>query len=61
MSQISVTLDGRALSIGDDQRPTHLFAEDKEIVVCKVNGELKDLWTEIREGDAIGGVSISSP
>jgi threonyl-tRNA synthetase len=61
MSQISVTLDGRALSIGDDQRPTHLFAEDKEIVVCKVNGELKDLWTELREGDAIEGVSISSP
>ena len=61
MSQISVTLDGRALSIGDDQRPTHLFAESKEIVVCKVNGELKDLWTELREGDVIEGVSISSP
>jgi threonyl-tRNA synthetase len=61
MSKISVTLDGRALSIDDDQRPTHLFAENKAIVVCKINGELKDLWTELREGDAIEGVSISSP
>jgi threonyl-tRNA synthetase len=61
MSQISITLDARALSIADDQRPTHLFAEAKEIVVCKVNGELKDLWTDLKDGDVVEGVSISSP
>jgi threonyl-tRNA synthetase len=61
MSQISITLDARALSIADDQRPTHLFAEAKEIVVCKVNGELKDLWTDLKNGDVVEGVSISSP
>ena len=61
MSQISVTLDGRALSIADDQRPTHLFADAKEIVVCKVNGELKDLWTDLKDGDVVEGVAISSP
>ena len=61
MSQISITLDARALSIADDQRPTHLFADAKEIVVCKVNGELKDLWTDLKDGDVVEGVSISSP
>jgi threonyl-tRNA synthetase len=61
MSQISITLDARALSIADDQRPTHLFAEAKEIVVCKVNGELRDLWTDLKDGDVVEGVSISSP
>ena len=61
MSQISITVDGRAEKVEADQRPTHLFAEAKEIVVCKVNGELKDLWTELQDGDKVEGISISSP
>ena len=61
MSQISITVDGRAEKVEADQRPTHLFAEVKEIVVCKVNGELKDLWTELQDGDKVEGISISSP
>ncbi len=61
MSQISILVDGRNLTIDADQRPTHIFAEQKEIVVCKVNGVLRDLWTEISDGDVIEGISISSP
>jgi len=61
MSMISVTVDGAARSIEADQKPTHIFADNKEIVVCKVNGVLKDLWTDLVEGDSIEGVSISSP
>ncbi len=61
MSKISITVDGRAEKVEADQRPTHLFAETKEIVVCKINGELKDLWTDLKDGDQIEGVSISSP
>jgi threonyl-tRNA synthetase len=30
-------------------------------VVCKVNGQLKDLWTDLNDGDVVEGVSISSP
>jgi len=47
MSQISVTVDGKQLSVEADQRPTHIFADNKEIVVCKINGVLKDLWTDL--------------
>ena len=61
MSMISVTVDGAARSIEADQKPTHLFADAKEIVVCKVNGVLKDLWTDLVEGDLVEGISISSP
>jgi threonyl-tRNA synthetase len=61
MSQISITVDGQAREVEADQKPTHIFAEAKEIVVCKVNGELKDLWTDLVNGDVVEGVSISSP
>ena len=61
MSQISITVDGKQLSVEADQRPTHIFADNKEIVVCKINGQLKDLWTDLADGDVVEGVSISSP
>ena len=61
MSLISITVDGRVRSIESDQRPTQIFAEDKEIVVCTINGVLKDLWTDLNDGDVVTSVSISSP
>ncbi len=61
MSLISITVDGSARSVESDQRPTQLFADNKEIVVCKINGTLKDLWTDLAEGDVVEGIEISSP
>jgi threonyl-tRNA synthetase len=61
MSQISITVDGAASSVESDQRPTQIYADRKEIIACKVNGALKDLWTEISEGDCVESVSIASP
>ncbi len=61
MSQISITVDGAQVSIDSEQRPTQIFAENKEIVVCKINGVLMDLWTDLKDGDAVEGISISSP
>ena len=60
-AEISITVDGKKVSVAPDQRPTHLFAEAKEIVVCKVNGLLKDLWSELHDGDVVESVAISSP
>ncbi len=60
-AEISITVDGKKVSVAPDQRPTHLFAEAKEIVVCKVNGVLKDLWSELQDGDVVESVAISSP
>ncbi len=61
MSQISITVDGSAVTIDSEQRPTQIFAENKEIVVCKINGVLVDLWTDLKDGDVVEGISISSP
>jgi threonyl-tRNA synthetase len=61
MSQIKVTVDGAQRTVEADQRPTQLFSEQKEIVVCRINGTLKDLWTDLVDGDVVEGVSISSP
>ena len=61
MSDISIKVDGRVRSISADQKPTQIFAEDKNIVVCKINGVLRDLWTDLSDGDEVEGISISSP
>ena len=60
MSELSIIVDGAAVSVAADQKPTHIFAERKDVVVCKINGELRDLWTDIVSGDVIESVSISS-
>ena len=60
MSELSIIVDGAAVSVAADQKPTHIFAERKDVVVCKINGELRDLWTDIVTGDVIESVSISS-
>lgn len=61
MATIAITVDGASRSVESDQRPTHLFADDKSIVVARINGELRDLWTELSDGDVVESVSISSP
>ena len=61
MASINITVDGLARSVESDQRPTHIFAENKAIVVARVNGELRDLWSDLEDGDVVEGVDISSP
>ena len=38
-----------------------LFGQNRKIVVLRVNGELKDLATELAEGDVVEGIEASSP
>ena len=60
MSELKVTVDGVAMVVAADQRPTQIFAERKEVVVCRINGELRDLWTDLADGDVVESVSIDS-
>jgi len=41
--------------------PDQIKPGPESIVVCKINGELRDLWSDIRNGDEIETISISSP
>ena len=60
MSELKVTVDGVATVVAADQRPTQIFAERKEVVVCRINGELRDLWTDLADGDVVESVCIDS-
>jgi threonyl-tRNA synthetase len=60
-NQISITVSGQSRQIDADQRPTHLYAEQAEVVVCRINGEIKDLWTGLFEGDLLEPIAITSP
>ena len=60
MSELKVSVDGVATVVAADQRPTQIFAERKEVVVCRINGELRDLWTDLADGDVVESVSIDS-
>ena len=60
MATISISVDGVSTALAAEDRPTQIFADRKEIVVCRINGELKDLWSDLHEGDVVEGISITS-
>jgi threonyl-tRNA synthetase len=64
-ASITVLVDGQKVTVTEDQKAHHLFGDatkigSEAIVVCRINGELKDLWTDLREGDVIEGIRIDS-
>jgi threonyl-tRNA synthetase len=61
MAQIKIVVDGEERVVESDQRPTHLFADNPKIVVARINGEIRDLWTELFDGDQIESILIESP
>ena len=54
-NQIKISVDGKSIQIAADQRPTHLFETNSNVVVCRINGQLSDLWSELKEGDVYEG------
>ncbi|MFM7491788.1 MAG: threonine--tRNA ligase [Actinomycetota bacterium] len=68
-SQISVVIDGSPKNVSADSKPTLIFEEmypdrvkpgPQAIVVCKINGILRDLWSDLNDGDVIESVDINS-
>jgi threonyl-tRNA synthetase len=68
-SQISVTVDGVQKNVPTDSKPTLIFEEiypdrvkpgPDAIVVCKINGVLRDLWSDLKDGDVIESIGINS-
>ena len=60
-SLITITVDGQQRQIESDQRPTHLYVDQPAVVVARINGEIRDLWTELHDGDSVVAIEISSP
>jgi threonyl-tRNA synthetase len=68
--QIKVAVDGAELSVDVGTKATQLFEAiypdrmkpgPDAIVVCRINGELRDLWSDLSNGDVIESISIDSP
>ncbi len=59
--QIKITVDGKAATVDSDKRPTHLFEDRPEVIVCRINGQLQDLWSPLNDSDVVESVSIDSP
>ena len=58
---IKVTVNGVLQEIAPDQRPTHLFADQSNVVVARINGQIRDLWSELSDGDLVESIAIESP
>lgn len=59
--QITLIVDGEETKVTTGTTGAELFFERRDVVVARVNGELKDLDQELPEGADIEGVTIDSP
>jgi threonyl-tRNA synthetase len=59
-AQLSITRSGATEQVAAGTTAGELFAEDRDVVVARVNGELRDLSHVLAEGDEVEGVPISS-
>ena len=59
--QVTFSLNGQETTVTTGTTGTELFQEQRDVVVLRVNGELKDLYYAPREGDVVEGVLITEP
>jgi threonyl-tRNA synthetase len=59
VSSIDISVDGSKLSVALGSDGFKLFT-DKKIVAMRVNGQLKDLASQVSENDIVEGIHISS-
>ena len=61
MPHISVTIDGVSRECADGTTSAELYAERRDVVVARVDGELRDLATPLHDGAVGQAVTIDSP
>ena len=61
MPHISVTIDGVSRECADGTTSAELYAERRDVVVARVDGELRDLATPLHDGAVVQAVTIDSP
>ena len=59
-STISITLNGEPKEVEATQTGVDLFADDKNIIAVRLNGEPRDLYTELHDGDAVEPIALDS-
>ncbi|ACQ80234.1 threonyl-tRNA synthetase [Beutenbergia cavernae DSM 12333] len=61
MPDIRVHLDGAPRDLEAPATGTTAYADDRTVVALRVDGELRDLDTQLRDGAHVEGVTIDSP
>ena len=67
---IEISVDDVSLKVASDVKVTQIFAGQSvdmtgvgpsAIVVCKINGVLRDLWSDVAAGDVVeGGITLGT-
>ena len=67
--EIEISVDGASRKVEAGLKVTQVLEQlypdqmkpgADAIIVCKINGELKDLWSDLADGDVVESISISS-
>jgi threonyl-tRNA synthetase len=61
MSDLTVVVDGVERSVASGTTAADLYADDRAVVVARVDGVLVDLATELAPGAAVEAVRVDSP
>ena len=61
MPHISVTIDGVPRECAEGTTAAEVYADRRDVVVARVNGELTDLAATLPDGADVAGVTIDSP
>ena len=61
MAPISLTVNGASRTAETGTTGTDLFGDDRRVVATRVNGELRDLYREVADGDQVEAVLIDEP
>ena len=59
-SNISIQLSGENKEVAADLTGVQLFADDKDIVAVRINGQPRDLYTHLHEGDSVEPIELAS-
>ena len=57
---ISITFNGEKKEVAADQTGVQLFSDDKNIIAVRLNGEPRDLYTELHDGDVVEPIALDS-
>lgn len=60
-AQLRLTVDSAPRTEIQGTTAADLYADQREVVVAHINGELKDLSTELSDGDVVERVLVSDP
>ena len=59
-SSISIIVKGERKEVAADQTGVQLFADDKDIIAVDLNGQPRDLYTPLHEGDKVEPIILES-